>query len=436
MNDEPLEAAALHHHLGRLAIPEYILDKPGKLTPAEREKMKQHASIGVDIPSAIGFPYSVVPIVRHHHENWDGTGYPDGMNGEDIPLGARVLSVGNFVDAPTSDRHYRPRLSDAEALALLRGRSGSMYDPRIADTFARMYKTVAPSQSDFESVHGLDTLLGQTQAEEPSHASRATPDSISSSTEELLAVYELARSLTAGVTLADAGDIIAKRMKRLLPASTCVYFIYDADGDELVDRHVVGTHAAHVPGSRVGIGHRLSGWVAADRRTTVTSDPLLDLGDMARSPNPRPRSALSTPLLVENGLLGVLSPYSTSRDAFTPGHRRVAEMVGRQVSRTLSDASTHDDMRKASFRDKPTAIPNVEQLRVIFDSLAASRTYREKGISLIFVEVVGLTPLDTGGGHPLVPALATAVWTSLRPADLVFRFGAHSFFVLLEQASE
>src|SRR5207253_6542092 len=114
-----IEAAALLHDMGKLAVPEYILNKPGRLTPAEFDRMKVHASVGADILSAIDFPYPVVPIVRHHHENWDGTGYPTGLSGTEIPIGARILSVVDCFDALTSDRPYRPRLSDEEALAIL-----------------------------------------------------------------------------------------------------------------------------------------------------------------------------------------------------------------------------------------------------------------------------------------------------------------------------
>src|SRR5213592_3943825 len=128
-----IEAAALLHDMGKLAVPEYILNKPGKLTTAEFEKMKLHASVGADILSAIDFPYPVVPIVRHHHENWDGTGYPDKVTGTDIPIGARILSVVDCFDALTSDRPYRPRMSDDAALHILRERRGSMYDPLIVD---------------------------------------------------------------------------------------------------------------------------------------------------------------------------------------------------------------------------------------------------------------------------------------------------------------
>src|SRR5215217_4792127 len=132
--------------MGKLAVPEHILNKPGKLTEAEFEKMKLHAGVGADILSAIDFPYPVVPIVRHHHENWDGTGYPTGIRGTDIPIGARILSVVDCFDALTSDRPYRPKLSNREALDILVERRGTMYDPLIVDTFIRIHEHVSPEQ--------------------------------------------------------------------------------------------------------------------------------------------------------------------------------------------------------------------------------------------------------------------------------------------------
>src|SRR5436189_2123426 len=130
--------------MGKLAVPEYILNKPRPLTPAEFEKMKLHASVGADILSAIDFPYPVVPIVRHHHEYWDGTGYPGGLRGTDIPIGARILSVVDCFDALTSDRPYKPKLSDEEALRILNDRRGTMYDPLVVDTFVRVHEAIAP----------------------------------------------------------------------------------------------------------------------------------------------------------------------------------------------------------------------------------------------------------------------------------------------------
>ena len=135
--DEPtlraLEAAALLHDVGKIGIPEHILNKPGKLTTEEYEVMKSHVAIGTEILSGIEFPFPVVPIVKCHHENWDGTGYPAGLHGEEIPLAARILTVVDCFDAVTSERPYRGALSTAEAFAILRARRGTMYDPRVVD---------------------------------------------------------------------------------------------------------------------------------------------------------------------------------------------------------------------------------------------------------------------------------------------------------------
>ena len=169
---QAIEAAALLHDMGKLAVPERILNKPGKLTDAEFEKMKLHASVGADILSAINFPYPVVPIVRHHHENWDGSGYPSSLKGTEIPIGARILAVVDCFDALTSDRPYRPRLTDEQALAILSDRRGSMYDPLIVDTFIRVHQLAVREDSQpTPSNHILNAIV---HSRGPARVSRAT----------------------------------------------------------------------------------------------------------------------------------------------------------------------------------------------------------------------------------------------------------------------
>ena len=143
-----IEAASLLHDMGKLAVPEHILNKPGKLTGDEFEVMKTHSSAGADILAAIEFPYPVVPIVRHHHENWDGTGYPDHLAGTDIPIGARILSVVDCFDALTSDRPYRGKLSESDATAILLERRGTMYDPLVVDVFIGMQRNIVLVRPD------------------------------------------------------------------------------------------------------------------------------------------------------------------------------------------------------------------------------------------------------------------------------------------------
>ena len=331
-----IEAAALLHDMGKLAVPEYILNKPGKLTEAEFEKMKLHASVGADILSAIDFPYPVVPIVRHHHEHWDGSGYPAGIKGTDIPIGARILAVVDCFDALTSDRPYRPRLSDAEALAVLVDRRGSMYDPLIVDTFVKVHASASkelPRTGPPSEV--LNTIAHSRRLGSLEHDS-ATVDEITASADEMLSLCELAQSLAGHASISDAGDVIAKHLRRLIPSSLCVFYLCDRVSDELEARHVVGDGASLVRGLRMPLGQRLSGWVAANRQTISNSDASLDLGDAARSVALRLRSCISTPLVSTDNLVGVLSLYSTKSNGFNEDHRRIIELAARQIALTFA----------------------------------------------------------------------------------------------------
>jgi len=143
-----IEVAALLHDIGKLGIPDRVLHKPGPLTPDEYDQVKQHAIIGADILAAIAFPRPLPLIVRHHHENWDGSGYPDRLRGKAIPLGARVLAIVDCYDALTSDRPYRRALSHGCAVAMIDERRATMYDPDIADAFLRIVQRLrsAPSR--------------------------------------------------------------------------------------------------------------------------------------------------------------------------------------------------------------------------------------------------------------------------------------------------
>ena len=429
-----VEAAALLHDMGKLAVPEYILNKPGPLTTAEFEKMKLHASVGADILSAIEFPYPVVPIVRHHHENWDGTGYPDGLKGSDIPVGARILSVVDCFDALTSDRPYRPRLSDTDALRILLERRGKMYDPLVIDTFQDVYREIVASAHEVEVPKtGLSAITrGAISPSGKSAESVSRLDDISASTEEMLLLYELARSLSGRLDLGDAGDVISKHLRRLVPATTCVFFLYDPNSDELVAAHAAGENASHFADIRIAMGQRLTGWVAANRQTIINSDPMLDLGEVARALKPPLRSCLSTPLMVAEDLVGVLTVYSTHREAFTEDHRRLVEVVARQVSRTVMHAVEFDRDNTQKLRDQLTGLPNREHLERFVASEFGASTWLPCSIVLLDVRYPSARP-TLRVGQPLIGQIANAIRAGLRGADLLFRYDTDRFVALLTQ---
>ena len=338
-----VEAAALLHDMGKLAIPEHILNKPGKLTAAEFEKMKRHAAIGAEILSAIDFPYPVVPIVRHHHEQWDGGGYPDGIAGTDIPLGARVLSVVDCFDALTSDRPYRPRLPNSEALQILRDRSGNMYDPRVVGTFVQIHESIAPTEEDLAGRKAIGAII----------ASELEPDSFQDAAEngmglenggnELQLLNELASDLELASSVQEACDTVSRYLMRLTPSTLCVFYLYDSENDELVARHASGTSFEKAVGLRMRLGHSLSGWVGSSRSTIRNSDPTLDFGQKISEFTPAPHSCLSTPLLADSNLVGVLSLYAPARSAFSEDHHRVIETVSALASQVLQDATGDAD---------------------------------------------------------------------------------------------
>ena len=432
---QAVEAAALLHDMGKLAVPEYILNKPGPLTAAEFAKMKLHASVGADILSAIDFPYPVVPIVRHHHECWNGSGYPDGLKGSEIPIGARILSVVDCFDALTSDRPYRPRLSDTEALRILQERRGTMYDPLVVDTFNAVYRDIAPEESDISKVEkeGLSAITRGAQPHSeglPSGASRL--DDISASTEEMLSLYELARTLSGRLELSDAGDVIAKHLRRLVPATTCVFFMYDGSVDELFSAHAAGENAAHFSGVRIEMGQRLSGWVAAHRQTIVNSDPMLDLGEVARALRPPLRSCLSTPLVVQENLIGVLTVYSTHRDAFSEDHRRIVEVVARQVSETVQNAIDFRRDQNAKLRDQLTGLPNRQHLERFIVSELMTASVRP--CSILMIDIVYTADAATSVVRSsLTSQVLAVVRAALRGADLLFKDEGDRFIALLPQ---
>jgi putative nucleotidyltransferase with HDIG domain len=425
-----IEAASLLHDMGKLAVPEYILNKPGKLTPAEFEKMKLHASVGADILSAIDFPYPVVPIVRHHHENWDGTGYPDGLSGTEIPVGARILAVVDCFDALTSDRPYRPRLGDSEALKILIDRRGSMYDPLVVDAFIQVHSESSEAEggSNSESKAGLFAIArGLAAVEHEDRASRL--GQIAASTEEMLVLYDLAIALPGNIGFRETCDIVAAHLRRLVPAIAYVFYVYEQASDDLVAAHATGENASHFSGLRIHRGQRLTGWVAANKQTIVNSDPVLDLGEIARVARPRLTSCLSTPLLSGAELIGVLTLYSANEDGFTEDHRRIIEVIASQTAVPIKRALTVDGRSRTKEETNPINAIDI-------DDVAVAEVMSVGAVSVIVITISYINRSDGIVTRPASIALefiVEGIRKSLRVGDLFLRYKVDQFLVLLPE---
>jgi putative nucleotidyltransferase with HDIG domain len=315
-----LEAASLLHDVGKLAVPDYVLNKPGALSRPEFERIKLHSAKGAEILTAVEFPYPVVPIVRGHHEQWNGKGYPDGLSGENIPFGARILTVVDCFDAITSDRPYRRRMTDEDAIAIVRARSGSMYDPRVVEKFIELLPELRRGDRDVDA---------NVVAAEPVSASALAPQThapVQSSAAGVIARADL---------LAIIDGLFTERLPFIHPSAEACLFALGTDTDLLHVAHATTLVHDAVQTIRVRVGEGLAGWVAANRHTIVNSPPDLDIGDEALSLGLRTCTAV--PVFSLGNLVAVLSVYSLAQGGFGETQQRaigaLAQEVGAEIAR-------------------------------------------------------------------------------------------------------
>jgi len=337
-----IEVAALLHDLGKLAVPEHILNKPGKLTPVEFDQMKAHATIGADILATIDFPYPVEPIVRHHHEMWDGKGYPSGISGDAIPIGARILSVVDCFDALTSDRPYRLALTKEQAIAVLVEGRGTQYDPRVVDTFVAVCDSLIDACGDQERAgrrSGREAEIREVVAPRlPVEVD--LPAAVRAETDEIVAPDD--RRWTAGVDydgcVLPTFSAIARYIETVAPEGLCVLYTHMANEARLTVSHVSSPeHEFLLRDLSMPLGDRLTGWVGANRQMISNSDPGLDLGDLAEAWLPRLCSCFATPLVWNDNLVGVLSVYSADEQGLSRRQIRMVSMLASEGLERLAD---------------------------------------------------------------------------------------------------
>jgi len=420
-----IEASALLHDMGKLAIPEHILNKPGKLTPAEFDKMKLHASIGAEILSSIEFPYPVVPIVRHHHENWDGSGYPDGISGVEIPIGARILSVVDCYDALTSDRPYRPALTPSEAMRIVMDRRGSMYDPLVVDTFARVQSSLTErsnggSPATYELVTTPDS---QVVASPVMPENRGVSDSLA-----VLRLLELFSDLSEQ-PWEDVADLVAHRLSLAVPFTHAAMYLYDHGRDELVASWVSpGVLATRIRGLKIKRGEGVSGWVAANRRSITNSPASLDLLAASVTDVRLSGMTLSVPLTLGERLVGVLTLYRETEGNFTATDLEVIESGNDPIALMVSRSQP---FAAATARHGGHTYPNAHHLDAF---LRQSSSRGSKNTSEKHLLVFQLS--HDHGSLDFVNELAARASNHLRGGDVVFVCDSRTIVCLLTASSE
>lgn len=433
---QAVEIAALLHDIGKLAVPEHILSKPGPLTPDERKKMQLHAQIGAEIVGAVPFPFPVAPLIRSHHERWDGKGYPSGLSGEQIPMGARILAIVDCFDALTSSRPYRVALSCDEAIRVMREEAGKAFDPAVVARFTELVPVLAPPASDgMVRWTGANDAAAGADGEQRGRLSAAALAEIASANRETNALYEIAQALGRSMTLGDSMMVVVEKLSDLVPLSLCTVFVRRGEED-LRCRFVAGLHADRLENTTVADGNGLSGWVARHRRPLVNGVPAAEFTAVgASSANLALRSALICPLVVGDEVIGTIAVYHEAVGSYTEDHRRILDQVARQAAPVVHNTLIFERSQEQALKDGLTGLANPRALQ--FQAAREIGRARRAGesFSLVLLDLDDFKVINDHYGHlagdRALQEVADVLRQSTRSYDTCIRYGGDEFVILL-----
>jgi diguanylate cyclase (GGDEF)-like protein/putative nucleotidyltransferase with HDIG domain len=437
LDRQAVEIAALLHDIGKLAVPEHILSKPGPLTSDERKKMQLHAQIGAEIVGAVPFPCPVAPLIRSHHERWDGHGYPSGLSGEQIPMGARILSVVDCFDALTSVRPYRPALSRDEAIQLMRDEAGRAFDPAIVARFTELLPGLTPPANDgfIRRIRESEHAPERGGFERGDRRGADAFAEIALANRETNALYEIAQSMGRSMSLADSMTFVSAKLSELLPLSLCALFVRRGDED-LRCRFVTGLHADRLENASIAEGHGLSGWVVRHRRPLVNGVPAAEFAAAGTScVELQLQSALICPLATGDDVIGTIALYDQGVGSYTEDHRRVLDQVARQAASVVHNALIFERSQEQALKDGLTGLANPRALQFQAAREIGRARRSATPFSLVLLDLDDFKVINDEYGHlagdRALQEVASLLQQSTRSYDTCIRYGGDEFVILL-----
>jgi diguanylate cyclase (GGDEF)-like protein/putative nucleotidyltransferase with HDIG domain len=452
---EALRAGAMLHDIGKLAVPDHILNKPGKLTTAEFERMKVHTVVGAQILERIDYPYPIVPIVRSHHERWDGLGYPDGLRGEEIPWTARIFAVVDCFDSVREDRPYRRGMTVEEASAVLLRGAGTHFDPKIVELFLKHLP-------EFEAEiveHGLDQHGFTSREAEPralvelsgaggAQAQSSNPncytvpaylEQIKSAHREVYALYEIASTFGSSIEIADRSQILVNKVGHMVPFDTCAVYLFDEEKNYATVAHVSGLNAELLRGHCVAPGEGVIGFVIANRRPAAGFDPMLDFAAFKLPEGESYRSMIALPLVKDERLLGVLAVYSLKSGQYTDDHLHLLDTVARLASDAFSNSMQHAEAESNALTDPLTNLPNARSLHLRFAEEEARARRNDTSFQVVMLDLDDFKLVNDTYGHStgdqMLREVARVLNAQLREYDFLARYAGDEFVALVQDLS-
>ena len=440
---EALKAGALLHDVGKLAVPDHILNKPGRLTTAEFERMKVHTIVGAQILERVNFPYPVVPIVRHHHEQWNGLGYPDGLKGEEIPITARIISVVDCFDSVREDRPYRRGMTRDEATALLLRGSGVHFDPKVVQLFLRNLSRFEEEITELGLEHGLtdeecdSSLTIEAEIHQSKERSSVLAyDQIKNAHREVYALYEIARTFGSSLDIEDTVSILVNKVGHVVPFDTCILYLFDELKAYATASHVAGKNAERLRDRCIAPGEGVTGFALANRRAINRIDPKLDFEGVVLDPECEYRSMASLPLMKDERLLGALSVYSMELIEYTDDHMRLLETVTRLASDALFNAMHHAEAESNALTDPLTGLPNARCMYLRFEQEAARARRSNRPFQVIMLDLDEFKQVNDTFGHrvgdKMLREIARIIQAQLREYDFLARYAGDEFVAIVQ----
>jgi diguanylate cyclase (GGDEF)-like protein/putative nucleotidyltransferase with HDIG domain len=447
---EALKAGALLHDVGKIGVPAYILNKPGKLTEHEFEQMKMHTIIGADMLSNIDFRYPVVPIVRHHHERWDGRGYPDGLKGDEIPITARILTLVDTYDALSSDRPYHQAMTRESALAFVKQNAGSMYDPKLVEVFLQAINELEREAAELLAMqaekrqreHEITVAMAEARpgnglAEAPptDRATRAL-HSIAEINQGVAALYEMSRTLSSILSVDDTIAILGNRLTKLLPFTTCAIALFNANRSEFEIVLASGRHAEKMQRKRQPAETGITGWVITNQKPMYNTNPILDLGFLSVEESREYKGVMVFPLTKNGDSLGAIAIYSTEIETYSSQYIQLMEKVSQAASDAVYNAIAFEQAQKAANTDAVTGLVNTRGIAAHFEREKARSQRNNEPLSLLLISI---NQGAEGAEEVAIPdqtlaAVGQVIKQQINGREIAARYWNHSFIVLLPDA--
>ena len=447
---EALEYAALLHDIGKLVVPESILSKPAGLSTEEFQIMSTHARVGAEILETTSLPAGVVKMVRHHHERYDGSGYPDALIGLEIPLGARILAAVDTFEALTSQRAYRPGMSLRQAISYMQRNAGTLYDPRVV-------RVLVEHHTEFEQLVLAEetTRAGRLETSPAPPAGAATPrvqppfqmvlDRIASSHMEIYSLHEITQALGKTLNIDECFSLIAAKIQRLIHFTTCVIHVHDPDREVLLPRFAVGAGASHIMDVSHPLGQGVSGWAALQRRTATNTATghaggsgagLSDFDLSDRDPDvARLRSTLAAPLMMDDVLVGVVTLHDVEQQGYTAEEEQLLSLIARQVASAVRTGLLFEQTQEHALTDSLTGLPNSRYMFIAFDREAEKAKATGTPLTLVVMDIDRFQEINDDFGHHagdrFLVGMARAIRSQMRVCDTCIRYAGDEFVAIL-----